>query len=331
MAHAAHAQDTPNPQIGFSEPEVVVDVIAEDPSAAANDLWSHDPISYDAWITVRAGVLTLYRSTNQDVSVLTLQSTGDTVLSTSDVDLGWAVGPELDIRFQLTPEWTFEFDWFNLDDWSNSRSLDLNWAWVDPIDVPLTFAYLEAGSTLRNFEFNLRRRVSNRLSVLAGFRYIELNETMRQHYENWVFPIITQDGQISTRNFLYGFQLGADAALWQYGPFALDGWVKAGIYANAARSNADTSYVNLPLVLPSLAAQETGTAFVGDLGLRATWQLDDRWQVYGGYRLMLVDGVALAIDQFGAADLFFNGGPAEIVTGGTPFYHGGELGLIFAF
>ena len=328
LTHVARGQD---PQIGFSEPEVTVDVVAEDPSAGTRDVWSTNPVAYDAWITVRAGVLTLYRSTNQDVSILSLQSTGETVLSTSEVDLGWGVGPELDFLFQLTPEWAFEFDWFDIDNWSKSRSLDLNWAWVDPINVPLTSAYLEAGSKLHNFEFNLRRRLNERWTLLAGFRYVELNETMRQHYENSFFPIITQDGQITARNFLYGFQLGADAALWQNGPFALGGWVKAGIYANAARSNADTAYVNLPLILPSLAAQETGTACVGDLGLRATWQIDQRWQIYGGYRLMLIDGVALAIDQFGAADVFFNGGPADIVTSGTPFYHGGELGLTFAF
>lgn len=330
-APAVRGQEIEEPPIGFSEPEVTVDVVAEEQPSAPSDQWIGDAVPQDPWINVRAGVLTLYRSTNQDIPVLWLQSTGEAVLSTSDVDLGWGVGPDLDVQFQLAPQWTFEFDWFSIDNWSKSRALDLNWAWVDPANMPLTFASLEAGSKLHNFEFNLRRRVNERWTLLAGFRYVELSEFMRQHNENMFFPLVTQDVSISTRNFLYGFQLGADAALWQNGPWALDGWVKAGIYGNAARSNADAIYPSLPLSLPSLAAQENSAAFVGDLGLRASWAIDERLQIYGGYRIMLIDGVATATDQFGAADLFFNGGPAEIVTGGTPFYHGGELGLSYSF
>lgn len=328
VATAARAQDA---TIGFSVATTSAEQGDVEMPASEGDPWLEAEEEQAAWVSVRAGAITLYRSSNRDEVLFWSPLTGEPLLSTSDVDHGWAVGPELDVLLQLTSDWSFEFDWFMLDNWSGLRSVDMDPTLVEPIDAPVLTALLESSSNLHNFEFNLRRNVTERLTLLAGFRYVELDESFTLTLETPLFPDPLEAARLGTRNHLYGFQLGANAALWQSGPWQLDGWIKAGIYGNAARSSADVYTFAAPPEIPHYAAEKSSAAFLGDLGLRASRSFGEHVQIYGGYRVMLLDGVALAVDQIENAGLFFGGGPTQLSTGGSPFYHGAELGLVFSF
>lgn len=282
----------------------------------------------DPWLTVRAGALALHRSSNQTHVLLSDQATGQTLLSTSDAAPGWAAGPEIDVLVRALPEVDFQFNWFSLDEWSNQRFVDVGGAVVDPLGAPLTSAQLETWSTFHNFEFNFRRGVSDDVTILAGFRYVELDDAFRIRYDDSGSGL-SEDANVRARNRLYGFQLGADAALWRRGPWALNGWMKAGIFGNAARANTDIVFSGVPLA--SIRARDSDVAFIGDLGLRATRRLGTHAEVYAGYRLMWVDGVALAANQYDSIVAFFSSGNPQMLTDGSPFYHGAELGLTFAF
>jgi len=283
------------------------------------------------WITVRAGALALHRSSNQRHTMLSEQATGQTLLSTSDVDPGWTAGSELDLILRLTSDWDFEFDWFTLGNWSRDHAADVSGTITNQFPTPLSAAQLFSSSKLHNFEFNLRHRLTDRLTVLGGFRYIELDDNFGLNFAEGGVNGVTQNAMVAQQNQLYGFQLGAQAALWQAGPWELDGWVKAGVFGNVASSSADVVFTNAPISLPSLRAGESRGAFVGDLGLRATRRFGQHVQLYGGYRVMMINGVALATNQIDSVTEFFNGGPAQIETNGTPFYHGAELGLIVSY
>lgn len=89
--------------------------------------------------------------------------------------------------------------------------------------------------------------------MLAGFRYLELDDNFSLHFTEGGVKGVTQDALVA-RNQLYGFQLGAQAALWRAGPWEIDGWVKAGIYGNAARSSADVVLTNARFTLAPLRA-----------------------------------------------------------------------------
>lgn len=311
---------------GFSEPECGASGEFCEPSD-----WLEAEADTCSWVTVRAGALTLHRSGNQANTMLTDQSTGQTLVSTADVDPEWTAGAELDVILRLTEDWDFEFDWFTLGNWSREYALAAGPYNVNQFPVPISTAQVFSSSNLHNFEFNLRYRATDRLTWLGGFRYLELEDYFGLHFAEGAVNGISQDAMVEQRNRLYGFQLGAQAVLWRAGAWEIDGWVKAGIFGNAARSSADVAFTGAPITLPPLRASESSGAFVGDLGLRATRQFGQHLQLYGGYRVMMLNGVALATSQVPNVTEFFAGGPATVETNGTPFYHGAELGLVLSY
>jgi hypothetical protein len=66
------------------------------------------------------------------------------------------------------------------------------------------------------------------------------------------------------------------------------------------------------------------TAFLGEIGLTGDCRLTSGWSLRGGYRLLWIDGVALATDQVAASDFVFHRGMAPH---GGAFYHGAFAGL----
>jgi hypothetical protein len=105
----------------------------------------------------------------------------------------------------------------------------------------------------------------------------------------------------------------------------VDAFGKAGIFGNAAAQNSlfSTGVVTLP-------ADGGGSqvAFMGELGTTGRMQLTDHLAVRGGYRLLWLDGVALASDQLGVSD-FANG--SGFNGSGNVFYRGAFAGFEFAY
>jgi len=174
-------------------------------------------------------------------------------------------------------------------------------------------------SELHNLEINGQHLAGDRLTWLVGFRYMELDEQFLATLANTPIPF-TYETQ--TRNRLYGGQLGGKAVLWDRGgPWTIDSVGKAGIYSNLA---AQDSTVPMGVVTVPASGKATSTSFVGEIAMTASCCLTEQLSLRGGYRLLWIDGVALATDQVAASDFFTNTG---INASGDAFYHGAFLGL----
>ncbi len=219
-----------------------------------------------------------------------------------------------------------EFRYFGIDDW-NATSVTT----TTPGDllrvnaaVPIFTLSGDAidaayASKLHNAEINGLHQLNERWSLLAGFRYLELDEHSTLSLVN---PAVPFDYECATQSRLLGFQLGGQAALWDHGgPFTLDAVGKAGLFNNSAAQSGSfsTGVVTLPA-----SGREDHTAFIGEIGISGVCQLTDHLAVRGGYRLLWIDGVALASDQLAVSDFANNTG---LNSSGDAFYHGAFAGL----
>jgi hypothetical protein len=275
--------------------------------------------------SVDAGALILHRSHARSATLAEDGTTDAELANTADFDLGWAAGPRIRIARQFACGWDVDVTYFGLDGWSASQSL----ADVANLRVPLVstsptdfFDTASAFYTSRLYstELNVGRRFCDNYRVLAGFRWVELHEAIGA--EAWS-PTLEGSFNSQTGNHLYGFQLGLEAVLWNNdGPFSLDGFLKAGVYASHIRMAAqgEGTYFSL-----DGEATRSRTSFLGEMGLVARYRLNDHWSVYGGYQVMWIEGVALAGDVVAA----LSSTDENMLLNGTAFYHGGLTGIEF--
>ena len=88
---------------------------------------------------------------------------------------------------------------------------------------------------LYNSELNVRWNLYNRLTLLAGFRWVQLSENLQG-------SLVPLEGfkpfwNTSTTNNLYGLQIGANGKIWERGRFSINGLIKAGAYVNHAEES----------------------------------------------------------------------------------------------
>jgi hypothetical protein len=189
-------------------------------------------------------------------------------------------------------------------------------AFATPVALNGSGIYLShLQSSFNSLEFNVRENVSDYLTILAGFRWINLNERFGFLLAS---PTDAIAGVTEATNNLLGFQVGADGVLYDMGRFQIDGIAKAGIYGNLADNQ--TAVIGVPN--PGFIAftdDTTDVAFEADVRLGGTYWLGERFAVRGGYQLIWLEGVALAADQIAAVDLNNRWG---LDTSGSPFWHG---------
>ncbi len=128
-----------------------------------------------------------------------------------------------------------------------------------------------------------------------------------------------------TANYLYGYQLGTEANLWDAGGrLRLDGFLKAGIYGNFTRFNLDGEGTYFAA---SGTATHRRTSFLGELGLTANYRLTPHCSAVAGYEVMWIEGVVLAGDAIAAMQNF----DGDLLWNGGAFYHGALAGLTFTW
>ncbi len=217
--------------------------------------------------------------------------------------------PEIELRF------------FSVDGWNAAASAEMLTA---PIQINTAINAINAtgtvaasyGSELHNLEANIRLPYSDCLTLLAGFRYVELDE----QFDADIPDGVTLD--ITTRNRLYGGQLGAEAALWRWRCWTLEGVAKFAAFGNAAAQQGV-----LTTAAPSArtrAAEEDALSFLAEAGLGVVYQVTPRLRVRGTYNILWLDNVALATDQVPVSRFVDETG---IDPHGDAFYHGALVGL----
>jgi len=174
---------------------------------------------------------------------------------------------------------------------------------------------------------NLRRRsCGSPLTWLAGFRWVEWNQTLQ--IVDTANPTVSTLNSI-TGNDLYGGQIGADLSLRAIraaanrcgrglslrGQRHRQGWrvLQHGLSAD------DRSWIT---GLQLAVADQT--AFFGEVGVNGSVRVTNWLSWRAGYSLFWLSGVAVPADQLA---LVSNTAPATINTNGSVLLHGVTTGL----
>lgn len=273
--------------------------------------------------------------------VVVTSDTGNTVLSTGDLNGDWGVGQRYLLGRQLDACSAVEASYFGIIDWNTGNRLasQTNNLGIPPdLNVPGTdyanadTMRIRSSSRLNNVEFNYVRTVSGSpwhgTSILAGFRYVNFNNS---------FNIASDDGDdilshynIKAKNNLYGAQIGL-RTVRTYSRWGWDVTGKAGLFGNDAKQRQFIEDQPGGLIRPlpgdgsSVGSRHDSVAFVGDINTSLVLRLTDTWSLRGGYNVMWIEGLALAGDQL---DFSFTSasGTRQSNSGGV-FLHGASVGL----
>jgi hypothetical protein len=279
-----------------------------------------------------ASVDALYMSRSGGQSSIILEGVNGAnrteLMNSNGFNFNWAAGPRVgivgeDVLFGCDVEASY----FGIDGWVAAKEIIVpaggaNFAVFGQSPTPITYALAYGTdlnfhyiSRLHSAEINLRHPVWERLSLLIGFRNVELHEELDITRNNLSFV------GVNTDNHLYGGQIGMNVAFVNTCRFSIEGVVKAGVFGNysdLAMSVRDQS---------RLGDKTTHTAAMGEIGLMGIYQVTNNLSARLGYQAMWLDGVAIAGNQVEYVD------PANSkpYMGGTLFYHGASAGLEYAF
>jgi hypothetical protein len=187
-------------------------------------------------------------------------------------------------------------------------------------------------SRLYNAEVNARWNPWPRVTVLAGFRWLNLSEEL----QGTLPPQRTVPfWDTQTKNNLYGLQIGAEGKLFERGRFSIGCTGKAGLFDNHAE---ETTSVSIFRVLFGDSAGTDRAAFVGETGVQCKYQVTRRLSLRAGYEVLWLQGMALAPAQIGETNIHSSLILQEISVqalgvhcSSGVFYHGATAGLEYSF
>lgn len=265
-------------------------------------------------------------------------------LNSNNLNQGFAGGPRLSLTGHGDRGYDFELLYFQIDGWSSVASIAPNYIpggpppnWLvfeapggfvqltDDPDQSMAWTY---ATRLYNAELNVRWNPGCRVTVLAGFRWVNLSEDLQGTLPpQRAAPF----WDTNTRNNLYGFQIGADGKLFERGRFSIDGLVKAGIFDDHVDEATMVSIDRIPF---RQSASTNHAAFVGETGLQCKYRVTPRLSLQAAYQAIWLQGVALAPGQI--AETYSHYHPIYIEALGvncnsSVFFHGATAGLEYAF
>ena len=290
-------------------------------SASAADLESSSskfaeaqPESDPRW-TVSAGAIALERAGGGvsrtlvervplSVPFRDVQNTpGVEVFNSSQFQQGFSAGPNIDLIYHGSSGTSIELGYFNITNQSATKTVGpdnpVDWLvmrapapfWQTQ-DLPYQAMEWSATTNFYSAEANGRLALSGRVTVLAGFRWLQLNDNLLGTLTP--VKIIPPFWNTGTANNLYGAQIGVDAKILELGRFSLNGVIKAGLFDNDAVQSTGVSLQKE--VYPSKASANDA-AFVTEAGVQLKYQMTQGLALKAGYELLWLDGVALAPGQ----------------------------------
>jgi len=190
-------------------------------------------------------------------------------------------------------------------------------------------------SSLQSAELNRRWAWGSCTQFLAGFRWLQWQETLAI---NDSYGVGTTDfGQdvytTGCYNNLFGGQIGLDTALWQPSKhFRLEGLVKAGAYYNSAyQSSSYQNYVGgAPFDSSSVSAGSSPAvcSFAGELGLTGVVPICCNVDFRFGYFGLWLTSIAQPTNQLSNQQLIpANPAYGSLTTNGSVVLQGLSLGL----
>lgn len=272
---------------------------------------------------------------------------GVEAFNAADFQQGSAGGPRLGLIRHGDSGYDLELSYFQIDGWSSNRSVgpDIPTDWLvmrapggftqtnQQPDLATQAMVWDYATKLYDAELNVRWNPSSQVTLLAGFRWVNLGERlvgtldpMPSELSNWNFWNTT------TTNNLYGFQIGADGKLFERGRFSIGGLVKAGIFDNNAEQTTEVSVIAKRERTAS--ASTNHAAFVGETGLHCKYQVTERLSLRAGYEAIWLQGVALAPGQIQRTQTDLRTVSVQafgVNCDSSVFYHGATAGLEYSF
>jgi hypothetical protein len=222
-------------------------------------------------------------------------------------------------------------------------------------DFPYQSMVWKDTTSLYSLEANARLELSPRVTVLGGLRWLQLNDRLQGTLTpadltapTWKlscpgaalqalcvgYPVEAASDYApfwttSTKNNLYGVQIGVDGKLAELGRLSLDGVVKIGLFDDAAEQS---TVVSMKKQLFPARAATNRLAFASEAGLQVKYQLTKGLAVKAGYQALWLDGVALAPGQIEETSTTTTSVTALGVNcRSSAFFQGGAVGLEYSF
>ena len=261
---------------------------------------------------------------------LTSTAPGTEAFNSNQFQQGFSAGPKISLIYHGDSGYGAELSYFNIFNQSATKAIgpDSPADWLvmkapgfwQTQDFPYQAMEWKSTTNLYNAEANGRLDLSSRVTMLAGFRWLQLNDNLQGTLPpadltapTWkqtcvlagncdIFHI-TAGGPAGnyppfwntrTTNNLYGVQIGVDAKMLELGRFSLHGLMKTGIFDNNAQQSTGVSLEKV--VYPSQATTNHA-AFVSEAGLQLKYQVIKGPALKVGYEALWLDGVALAPGQ----------------------------------
>lgn len=274
--------------------------------------------------SARVGAILLQRWSPDPSKFIYNSNTNRSIVNASDFDFPFAAGIDVGAtRYGDCADVDFRYFYVNqgtaaVGPVNAPAGTTLAATGVGASPVPLTIN-TTLSSTLQSAEINVRRNTPHNVTLLAGFRYVQLRDYLAID-ANLGRQIGSTDINFGTRNNLYGFQIGADSVFWRVGDrFSLEGIFKAGVYGNVATNSI---FVQNPGGGGSFGtgSRSTSTAFLADFNLVGAYQVTDHWSIRLGYQLLWLSGIATAPEQVHKAN--FSNGHFSVDSGGSALFNG---------
>jgi hypothetical protein len=279
----------------------------------------------DPTISVAVDLVVLQRDTPAAQPIIFDGAFVTPLLDASDLDLDTRAGARINLTFLDESGWDFMFDMLFHGDFEAQPTVDSSGGVTLPFYGGIALAPIDTAFYRSDFdtgELNVRRRFGPNVGLLAGVRYLELNERL-----DFALQGSPNEGYFSqTDNRLFGVQIGGEAVVPANAYLRLFACGKFGIFNNSYEVTAQaTSTSSTPLRLRSGDDME---AYVGDLNFGFEVQTVPSCTLRFGYQIFWIENVALSADQINQYDIFTGAGS---VSKGSPIYQGGFGGLVFTF
>ncbi|MCX5716012.1 MAG: BBP7 family outer membrane beta-barrel protein [Candidatus Omnitrophica bacterium] len=293
---------------------------------------------------------------------------GTEALNSTDLKQGFCPGFRLGAAYHVDSNHDLLLSFFRISDWDSTKSVGpdnpLNWlvmrapgGFFQTQDFSYQSMTWDYSAKLDNAEFNVQKKISSRITMLAGFRWLQLHENLQgttppadifqptwkstnpEYTLNDVANITTGTSapvyppfwNTSTTNDLYGLQIGAGGKLFERGRFSIGGLIKIGGYWNHA---SESTGVSIAKVVYTADASTNHAAFVGDAALQCKYQITRQLTLKFGYQALWLDGVALAPGQI--QETYSTYAPVAVTALGVNsdsnvLFHGATAGLELSF
>jgi hypothetical protein len=293
----------------------------------------------------------------------TATAAGSEVFNSNQFQQGVSAGPKLGLMYHDASGDGVELSYFNVFDQSATKAIGTgsppDWlvmrapgTFWQTQDFPYQSMVWSAATNLYSAEVNGRLDLSRRITLLAGFRWLQLNDDLqgtltpadltapawKRTCPGCSLLQITSDGpagnypsfwNTGTTNDLYGVQIGVDGTIVEFGRFSVGGMLKIGFFSNIAEQSTGVSLQKV--VYPSTATTARA-AFASEASLRLKYRLAAGLTLKAAYEALWLDGVALAPGQIQETYSTASSVHALGVNrGSSVLFQGGTFGLEYSF